>query len=56
MSSPTASPSTNTALKLSRTDARGWWVGTIAGWTLTATSGTPSGPSPASATARSFTA
>ena len=35
MSSPTASPSTNTALKLSRTTASGWLIGTIAGCTRT---------------------
>ena len=35
MSEPTKSPSTKTALKLSRTRASGWWIGTIVGWTRT---------------------
>ena len=50
MSSPTASPSMNTALNESRTDASGWCDGTIAGCTRTAIS-----PSISSATASSFT-
>ena len=57
MISPAAAPSTNTALKLPRTEARGCRAGSMAGWTRTASSGSgpPSPSSVRSTTATGFT-
>ena len=55
MISPAAPPSTNTALKLPRTEARGWRTGSMAGWTRTASSGSPPAKPVRSTTATGFT-
>ena len=55
MISPAAPPSTNTALKLPRTEARGWRTGSMAGWTRTASSGSPPEKPVRSTTATGFT-